>query len=183
MPSGAYLLSGHDGPYAVERFSCGPSGDAWRWAASREDPVTGAPLGRLELELRGAAQRVHAEAGGWLLRGGTAGGECSWRRGQDERSTAAAGFTGTSPAFAVATRRLLGSAGPVRLRRVQVADEVLATRLVDEAWRCDGPELVDRVEVERCEATDLDTGERRVLHLAGDLVLEAPGVRLLSLQP
>jgi hypothetical protein len=182
VPSGAYLLSGHDGPYAVERFTCGTAGDAWRWTATREDPATGVPLGRLELELRGAAQRVHAEAGGWLLRGGTAGGTCAWRRGPVERSDAAAGFTGTSPAWAVATRRLLGAAGPARLRLVHLADEVLATRLVDEAWRSAGTELVDGVEVERWEATDLATGERRVVHLTGELVLEAPGVRLLSLQ-
>ena len=35
--------------------------------------------------------------------------------------------------------------------------------------------------VVRWEADDLATGERRRLHLAGDVVVEAPGVRLLEL--
>jgi hypothetical protein len=36
--------------------------------------------------------------------------------------------------------------------------------------------------VERYEVADLATAERRVVHLAGDVVLEAPGLELADLE-
>lgn len=181
MTSGSYLLSGHDGPYAVERFTCGDDGGAWHWTATREHPRTGVPLGRLVVEVRAGGQRVHAEAGGWLLRGGTVGASCTWRRGEQERTAVAQGFTGTSPGWAAATVRLLAPTAPVRARLVRLADEVLATRLVDEAWAPRGRQDLDGLPVDTWEVEDLSTGEHRAVHLHGDVVLTAPGARLLDL--
>lgn len=190
MPSGAYLLSGPDlsgppGPYAVEHFTCGSGPAGWRYTATREDPATGAHLGWLDLVLdaAGLVRQVHVEAGGWVLRGGVVGPECTWRRGHDEHTARASGFTGSSPAWVVATARLLRPDEPVRTRLVRVTDDALGTRLVDEAWVRTGTRVSEGLPVDRYEAADLATGGRRVVHLAGDLVLEAPGVRLLDLQP
>lgn len=184
MPRGAYLLSGHDGPYGLERFSCAPGPVGWRYVATREDPDSGARTGRLDvvLDLSGRAVRVHMEAGGWELRGGVVGSQLLWRRGDVEREQRATGFTGTSPVWAVATvRRLARTAGPVRLRLVRLGDDALGTLLVDESWARTGTEERDGVPVERWQAADLATGERRAIHVAGDVVLDAPGVRLLEL--
>ena len=86
MPRGAYLLSGSDGPYAVERFSCAPGPAGWRYVATRSHASTGAPLGRLDVALDGAGRphRVHVEQGGWELRGGAVGPHVLWRRGETE---------------------------------------------------------------------------------------------------
>jgi hypothetical protein len=179
MPRGSYLLSDDAGPYAVERFSCAPGPAGWRYVAAREDPVTARPLGRIDLVLDAAGRtlRLEVEAGGWQLRGGAVGDRLLWRRGEEERSERAHAFTGSSPAYAVALSRL----APGVRRLVLVADPVLATRTVDESWTQGPVEDRDGLRVVRWQADDLATGERRVLHLAGDVVLDAPGVRLLEL--
>ena len=104
--SGAYLLSGHDGPYALERFTCVDDADGWAYDGVREHPATGAPLGRLSLRLDGGTVRLHAEAGGWVLRGAASAGAAVWRRGSEEREAVADGFTGSSPAHLVVQARL-----------------------------------------------------------------------------
>jgi hypothetical protein len=171
----------------VERFACAAGPAGWRYTASREDE-DGRPAGTLDLTVDRAWRilRLHAEAGGWELRGGVAGDRTVFRRGPEEHDAVAAGFTGTSPAFAVVTARLLGLAPGVtaRLRLVRLSD-ALAPLTVDEGWGrtedapADLPAGVDAVE--RYEVADLATGERRVVHLAGDVVVDATGVVLLSL--
>lgn len=186
MPQGTYLLqgTGHEpGPYALERFSCAAGPAGWRYVATREHPETGARLGRLDVVLdeSGAAVRVQVEAGGWVLRGGVVGGQVLWRRGDEEHSERAVGFTGTSPVWALAAARLAGPQ-PRRLRLVRLGDEALATRVVEQGWVRTGQEQRGGVEVVRLEVADLDTGERRALHVSGDLLLDAPGSVLLDLQ-
>lgn len=171
--SGVYLLSGHDGPYALERFTCVGDGGRWSYDGACEDPATGVPLGSLVLRLDGGTVRLHAEAAGWVLRGAAAGGSVLWRRGSDEREAAADGFTGTSPAHLVVAARL----GLPRTDLVEVTEPVLATRLVRRAWTRLGSEQ----DVDAHEVTDLATGETGRVHLAGDVVVDAPGVRLLAL--
>ena len=168
--TGAYQLSGHDGPYALERFTCGPTPEGWRYDAVRGN-------GRIELELSGATVRLHVEGGGWVLRGAAAGGEAVWRRGDEERTAAADGFTGTSPGLLVACARL----GRERLRLVEVTEPVLATRATTQAWTALGTAVHDGIGVDSWQVDDLATGERRTVRLAGDVVVEAPGIRLVEL--
>jgi hypothetical protein len=173
VSSGSYLLSGHDGPYATERFVCGEEPAGWRYVGHRKDPESGVELGRIDLLLDavGRTLRLEVTAGGWLLRGGVVGAEALWRRGDEERSEQAHGFTGTSPAYAVAATRLAAAAGgSARLRLVAVHDSALATSTVDQSWRRDGPG--------QWAVDDLATGERRQLQVRDDLVLAGPGLAL-----
>ena len=169
MRAGTYVLSGHDGPYAVERFTV----DGSSYRATRHDPASDVLVGRLEVDL-GPEVRVHAEAAGWVLRGGTVGPEVLWRRGEQEQEAVADGFTGTSPAYALAVvgrlRSSLAVGASTRLRLVAVTEPVLATRLVDEQWT--------RVDAERWQAVDLATGEGRDLLLADGLVVAGTGLTL-----
>lgn len=169
--SGTYLLSGHDGPYAVERFTCGPTPGGWRYGATRDGG------GRLELELDGATTRLHVEGGGWVLRGAASGGAAVWRRGDEERSAPADGFTGSSPGLLVACARLARA----RLQLIEVTEPVLATRATTQSWTSLGTTVHDRVAVDSWQVDDLATGERSEMRLAADVVVEAPGVRLTSL--
>ena len=169
--TGAYLLSGHDGPYAVERFTCGPVDGGWRYDATRDDGW------RIELELAGGTVRLHVEGGGWVLRGAAAGGRVLWRRGEQEREADGDGFTGSSPGLLVLGARL----DRPRRQLVEVTEPVLATRTTTQAWTSLGTADHDGVEVATWQVDDLATGERRTVRLAGDVVVEAPGVRLVEL--
>jgi hypothetical protein len=168
---GAYLLSGHDGAYAVERFTTTETEDGWQYVGVREHPATGADLGRIDLlaDAAGRLLRLEMAAGGWLLRGGIVGPEALWRRGDEERSDTAHGFTGTSPGFAVVASRL--SAGGRQLRLIAVHDASLATSTVDQAW---APARSG------WESTDLSTGERARWVVDGGVVLHGPGVTLTT---
>ena len=179
MPRGAYLLSGLEGPYAVERFSCAPGPAGWRYVATREDP-DGRGLGRLDVVLDGAgrALRVQVRSGAWEVRGGVVGSRCVWRRGEREHADRAGGFTGTSPVWLVAAARR--GAGVQRL--VELSDPALAARTVLQRWALTGGRVEAGLTVERYDVDALDTGERRVVHLAGDVVVAAPGITLLELE-
>jgi hypothetical protein len=176
---GSYLLSGHDGPSAVERFSCSGEDDRWSWTATREDPVGGAALGRLEVHRDGPDVRVHAEAAGWVLRGAATGGEVVWRRGVVERTAAADGFTGSSPAHLLVAAQL--AVDGKRLRLVEVTEPVLGTREVLQDWSAARREARGDVAVVGHRCTDPATGSGGQVWLADGVVLSAPGVRLLSL--
>lgn len=183
MAGGAYLLSDDAGEVAVERFSCGAGPAGWRYVATRTEPRTGRALGAIDLvvDARGAVLRLAVSAGGWELRGGALGTSVLWRRGAagkeaPERVEAASGFTGSSPAFAVALARR-----PGRHRLVHVGDGHLATRLVEQQWETAGTAVHEGVAVTSYDVTDLQTGQRSAVRLHGDVVLEATGVRLLDL--
>ena len=169
--TGSYLLTGHDGAYAVERFACGDTAAGWGYAATRHEPASGALLGRIEL----TTTRLHVEAGGWVLRAGTLGSRVLWRRGEREGEAVAVGLTGTSPAYDVALIRLFGLAvgEQRRVRLLAVTEPVLATRLVDEQWH--------RTATDRYEAIDLATGEGRWRQLDADLVVAGAGLTLTRL--
>ena len=161
MRSGSYLLTSPEGPAVVERFSCGPDGDGWSYAGTRWSAAGEAPLARLHLRLdaAGVLTRLHVETSGWVLRGGCVGSAVLWRRGDEEREQVADGFTGPSPAYALATLRRLGLAvgESRRVRLVEVTEPVLATRLVDRSW--------SRPEPQRWVVDDLATGDRREVEL------------------
>ncbi|OEV05479.1 hypothetical protein [Streptomyces oceani] len=195
MPRGRYSLHDpHDHtPLGDEHFQCahGPSG--WRYVAQITSP-SGEHAGSIDLTLDALARPIRMElhAGGWRVRGAAMDG-VTWVRTASggegrEHNAAAHSFAGQSPAFLVATARLLapelGQRGS-RGRLVYLAPPVLAPRTINQTWA-----LVARdahgtdtgpLTVESYQVGDLDTGEGMEVHLAGDVVLAAPGVELEEL--
>lgn len=158
------------GSYAVgdrvERFSCGPGPIGWRYTSTTD---LGDSLD-LVLDDDGRVRRVVADLDGWEVRGGVVGDEVVWVRGEQEHTATAAGFTGSSPAYDLATARLLGLAvGETRrVTLIELTEPVGAARTVIRGWaRTAGPEEG----VDRYEVADLDSGERWVLHLAGEVLV------------
>ncbi|MCD0481764.1 hypothetical protein LO771_04900 [Streptacidiphilus sp. ASG 303] len=202
MPSGRYsLYDPHDDtPLGEEHFSCAPGPAGWRYTSQTFTP-DGAPAGSVDLTLdsRGRPLRLHLRTGDWQVRGGMLDG-LAWVRtraaapdagdvppdateGHDRAHT----FTGRSPAFLVATARLLRlePGDRTRLRLVALTEPVLAPRTLDQGWSLDGIEshATDNgpLLVHRYTVADLETGEQQTVHLAGDVVLAAPGVELEAL--
>jgi hypothetical protein len=107
--------------------------------------------------------------------------------GATEYAEPAAAFTGSSPAFLVTAARMLalapGESSSVTL--VAIAGDALAARTVRQRWTCvDVAEHVadlGTLRVERFDVADLDTGAVAEIHVAGDVVVAAPGVELRSL--
>ncbi len=204
MPKGTYHHLDFDGSVVgVEVFSCAPGPSGWRWVSQTHDG-DGRPLGRVDLtvDARWRQLRVQVSAGGWTVRGGLAGREVVWVRHPEDTSRAASaaegvveqrapaiGFTGTSPAFLIATARLLALApdGRRTAKLLRVTEPACAALGVDEGWALvdvttHEPPDHDPLTVERYEVADLATAERRVVHLAGDVVVDATGLELVALE-
>ncbi|MDT9684802.1 hypothetical protein RND61_22475 [Streptomyces sp. TRM76323] len=197
MPRGRYSLHDpHDRtPLGEEHFHCAPGPSGWRYVSQRTTP-SGDHAGSVDLALDdlGRPIRLELHAGAWQVRGAALDG-VTWVRTDPTGSHAAEGnvrahaFTGSSPAFLVALTRLLRltpRSGSTRVRLVAFTDPVLAPLTVDQSWALvnsethttdNGPLTVDEYQV-----TALDTGERHGVHIAGDVVLAAPGVELEDLQ-
>lgn len=199
MPSGRYsFYDTHDGtPLGEERFSCAPGPSGWRYTGQTFG-TDGEPDGAVDLTLDALSRplRLELRAGPWTVRAGLLDG-LSWVRGHQDDTTGthsrdgndrAHAFTGRSPAFLVATARLLrlSEGGSTRLRVVAFTDPVLAPRTFDQAWTLDGieshPTDTGPLVVERYRVADLATGDEGVVHLAGDVVLAAPGIELEQLE-
>jgi hypothetical protein len=158
-----------------EEFSCGAGPQGWRYVGSRQGDSLD-----LTLDAAGRCLRLLATFDGWVVRGGSVGGQLLWTRGEDEHVAAAAGFTGASPAFDLATARLLGlHVGEARqVALVELTDPVGAARTVTHAWlRTESAEP----DVARYEVADLDTGERWVLHLSDGALVSREGSRAAHL--
>jgi hypothetical protein len=180
MPSGVYLHE--DG--VEERFSCAPDGGGWRYTARRSDG------GTIELVADGLWRpaRLQVTAGERVLRGGAVGPDLLWVTGGREHSARAAGFLGDSPGLRVAVARSLrlaeGESADVRLLALTAA--TLAARTVPQRWtlaetvwhEADG----ERLPVQRYDVADLETGETAQLHVAGDVLVAAPGIELVNLE-
>lgn len=182
MPTGTYRLTGGE-----ESFSCAPGPSGWRYVGT-------GPGGRADVTVDGGGRQVRVElaAGGWLLRGGVSGRDTVWVRSgagsaAEERSAPASGFTGASPGLLVAAVRLLrlSPGARARLRVVLVSGDALATRVVEQGWELTGvtshPTETGPLPVARYRVAELDTGEVGEVHVAGDVVLAAPGVELAEL--
>ncbi len=162
------------GSYAVgediEGFSCGSGPAGWRYVGTRAagDSVD------LTVDTSGRVLRLLVEQDGWVLRGGSAGQELVWLRGEDEHRAVAVGFAGSSPAFDLVVARMLalsvGSSQRVTL--VEVCEPVAATRTVAHAW---ARTACEESGVDRYEVTDLDTADRWVLHLSGEVLVSREG--------
>ncbi|MGW7088882.1 hypothetical protein ACWGH2_35995 [Streptomyces sp. NPDC054871] len=197
MPRGHYSLHDpHDHtPLGEEHFHCAPGPSGWRYVSQRTAP-SGEPTGSVDLALDelGRPIRLELHAGDWQIRAAAIDG-VTWVRTDPtgthatEDNAPAHAFTGTSPAFLVATTRLLrlAPASPAtRVRLVAFTDPVLAPRTLDQSWALlkseahatdNGPLIVDEYQV-----TALDTGEQHTIHIAGDVVLSAPGMELENLE-
>jgi hypothetical protein len=197
MPRGRYSLHDpHDGtPLGEEHFHCAPGPSGWRYVAQTTTPA-GDHAGSVDLAIDalGRPIRLELHAASWQVRGAALDG-VTWVRTDPTGTEATEGtvrahaFTGTSPAFLVATARLLRltpGAPATRVRLVAFTDPVLAPRTVDQAWALvrrqahatdDGPLMVDEYQV-----SDLATGEQHTVHIAGDVVLAAPGIELEDLE-
>lgn len=191
MPRGTYL---HLADQAEERFQCAPGAGGWRYVGERADG------GRTDLTVDGRWRQIRVElaAAEWLIRGGVTGREVLWVRagteggaarpsGGEEKSAPAAGFLADSPGFLVAVARslrlTLGEDAVVPL--VRLSGPALAPLTVTHRWlfaeiTTYHTELAP-LPVERYEVTDLATGEAFAVHLAGDVVLDAPGIELSDL--
>ena len=196
MPRGRYSLHDlHDHtPLGEEHFSCAPGPSGWRYV-SRTTAPSGEDLGSVDLALDelGRPIRLELRAANWRIRGAAIEG-VTWVRTDPTGTHATEGnvrahaFSGTSPAFLIATARLLRltpDSSAVRVRLVTFTDPVLAPRTVDQSWALvnseahatdNGPLTVDEYQV-----SALDTGERHTVHIAGDVVLAAPGIELEDL--
>ncbi|MEZ3181563.1 hypothetical protein KYY02_23605 [Streptomyces pimonensis] len=196
MPRGRYSLHDpHDHtPLAEEHFHCAPGPSGWRYV-SQLTASSGDHLGSVDLALDelGRPIRLELHAASWQVRGAALDG-VTWVRTDPtgdhatEGNARAHAFTGSSPAFLVATARLLRltpSTPATRVRLVAFTHPVLAPRTLDQSWALvkreahttdNGPLTVDEYQV-----TALDTGEQHSVHLAGDVVLAAPGIELEDL--
>lgn len=197
MPRGRYsFYDTHDHtPLGAEHFHCatGPSG--WRYVSQLTAP-SGDHSGSVDLTIDdlGRPIRLELNASSWQVRGAAIDG-VTWVRTDpageqaQEGNVPAHAFTGASPAFLIATARLLRlepGAPATRVRLVAFAPPVLAPRTLDQSWALlnrtthgtdSGPLPVDEYQV-----TELDTGEQRQIHIAGDVVLSAPGIELEELE-
>ncbi|WP_128985070.1 hypothetical protein [Streptomyces roseicoloratus] len=197
MPRGRYsLYDPHDHTsLGEEHFHCAPGPSGWRYV-SRTTTPSGDPTGSVDLAIDdlGRPIRLELHAAHWQVRGAALDG-VTWVRTDptgthpSEGNVRAHAFTGTSPAFLVAISRLLRltpDSPETRVRLVAFTDPVLAPLTVDQSWALvkseahatdNGPLTVDEYQV-----SALDTGERHTVHLAGDVVLSAPGIELEDLE-
>jgi hypothetical protein len=197
MPRGRYSLHDtHDHtPLGSEHFHCATGPTGWRYTAQTTGPG-GGHSGSVDLTIDalGRPVRLELHAYSWRVRGAALDG-VTWVRTDpagieaQEGNAPAHSFTGASPAFLISTARLLRltPGGPaVRVRLVALTSPVLAPITVDQSWVLEtrsahstdsGPLPVDNYRV-----AHLDTGEEYAVHLAGDVVLAAPGIELEELE-
>ena len=197
MPRGRYSLHDtHDHtPLGEEHFHCatGPSG--WRYTAQTTHP-DGTHAGSVDLTIDdlGRPIRLELHAASWQVRGAALDG-VTWVRTDpsgehaQEGNAAAHAFSGLSPAFYIATARLLRlepGAPATRVRLVAFEPPVLAPRTLDQAWalikREAHPTDNGPLPVEEYQVSALDTGEQHTVHITGDVVLSAPGIELEDLE-
>ncbi|GAA2253919.1 hypothetical protein GCM10010430_42050 [Kitasatospora cystarginea] len=199
MPNGRYSLHDtHDHLLlGEERFSCAPGPAGWRYVSKTYGP-DGAVIGTTDITLdsRSRPLRLELRAGGWQVRGGAVNG-VTWVRADAadpageqavEGHDRAHAFTGSSPAFLVATARLLrlDPGASARVRLVAFTEPVLAPRTLDQGWLLESVETHPTdsgpLQVEQYQVADLETGEQQIVHLAGDVVLSAAGIELEELE-
>ncbi|MDX3161376.1 hypothetical protein PV369_39040, partial [Streptomyces scabiei] len=114
MPRGRYSFHDpHDHtPLAEEHFHCAPGPSGWRYVSQRTTP-SGDHAGSVDLALDelGRPIRLELHAASWQVRGAALDG-VTWVRTDPAGTEATEGnvrahaFTGTSPAFLIATARL-----------------------------------------------------------------------------
>ncbi|GGV26885.1 hypothetical protein GCM10010182_57190 [Actinomadura cremea] len=184
MPAGVYL---HLDEEVEERFHCAPGPGGWRYTSTRPGLRTD-----IVVDSRWRQIRVELVTPAWWVRGGVTGPDVAWVRASGgtgtEHTEHATGFTADSPGFLVAVARALdlddGAETDVRL--VTFTGPSLAPLTAPWRWRRAGTSVHDTetepLPVTRYDVTDLSTGEIARVHLAGDVVLDAPGIELAGLE-
>ncbi|WP_242889383.1 hypothetical protein [Actinomadura litoris] len=181
MPTGAYV---HLEDGLEERFRCAPGPGGWRYTSERSDGVRT----DLVVDSRWRQIRVEVVTPSWWVRGGVTGPEVAWVRGDAEHGERASGFLTDSPGFLVAIAHSLRVAeqDEADVRLVRLSGPSLAALTATWRWRLAGTSTyqteTDPLPVAEYEITDLSTGERTAFHLAGDVVLAAPGIELTELE-
>jgi hypothetical protein len=181
VPRGTYV---HLDEQVEERFQCAPGVGGWRYVGERSDGLRT----DLTVDSRWRQIRVQVGSGDLLIRGGLVGRDLLWVRAGVEHSAEAAGFLGDSPGFLMAVARSLrldpGEYTDVRL--VRLAGPALAALTITQRWRyaevTEYETELAPLPVDRYDMTDLATGETAAVHLAGDVVLAAPGIELTELE-
>lgn len=169
---GSYLVEG-----VRERFACGAGPQGWRYVSSTDH----GDRWDVTLDGSGRALRLVVELDGWVVEGTQDQDAVRWLRDGRVHHAAAAGFTGSCPALDVGAARRLGlQVGESRrVAVVEVTEPVGATRTVRQEWR----RTADPEEgLQRYEVGDLATGERWVLHLAGEILISREGARTAWLE-
>jgi len=185
MPRGVYVIATTDGLGVREEFSCAPGPSGWRYVSSRSDGV-GIDL---TLQADGRPYRLEIRCGPETLRGGVAGPTLMWSTALGAYETPAAAFVAPSPAFLVATARLLNGgramAGPLTLTLAEVTLPSLAVLTVRQRWYPAGHEEHETdlgpLQVQAWQVENPDTGSRQMVHLAGDVVVVADDITLVDL--
>lgn len=185
MPSGTYL---HVDEGREERFQCAPGPGGWRYTSRRSDGVRT----DLVVDARWRQIRVEVVTPVWWVRGGVTGPEVAWVRAAGETGTEhserASGFMAESPGFLVAVARSLelDDNAQANVRLVRLGGSSLAPLTVDYRWSRAGTSTYETdtepLAVAEYGVTDLATGETEAVHLAGDVVLAAPGIELTGLE-
>ncbi|MEO5878089.1 MAG: hypothetical protein ABIS86_01425 [Streptosporangiaceae bacterium] len=176
MPRGTYL---HLESETEEHFQCAPGPAGWRYVSESTD---------LTVDSRWRQIRVQLRNDDWLVRGGLAGRDLLWIRNDQEFTADAYGFLTASPGFLVTVARSLGLApgGHADVRLVQISGPSLAARTITQRWTLTAadthPTDLGPLPVEAYAVTDLETAESYEWHLAGDVVLAAPGIELTALE-
>jgi hypothetical protein len=197
MPRGRYSLHDpHDHtPLGEEHFHCAPGPSGWRYVSQITTP-SGDHFGSVDLALDelGRPIRLELHASSWQVRGVALDG-VTWVRTDpagehaQEGNAAAHSFTGASPAFLVAASRLLrlnAGAPATRIRLVALTPPVLAPRTLDQSWSLLGTETHptdnEPLLVGNYQVSEVGSGEQYPVHIAGDVVLAAPGIELEDLE-
>ncbi|HEV7208300.1 MAG TPA: hypothetical protein VGN54_06130, partial [Mycobacteriales bacterium] len=139
----------------------------------------------LTLQADGRPYRLEIRCGAQTLRGGVAGAALLWSSPFGEHETSDAGFFAASPAFLVATARMLAGRAPITVSLAEVALPSLAVLTIRQRWspagREEHPTDLGPLAVQAWNVDDPDTGVRRIVHLAGDVVVAADGIALIDL--
>lgn len=184
MPSGTYL---HVDEGVEERFQCAPGPGGWRYTSHRPDGV------RTDLVVDAHWRQIRVEivTPAWWLRGGVTGPEVAWVRAAGdtgtEHSERASGFLADSPGFLIAVAHSLDleENAQANVRLVQLSVPSLSPLTTTWRWSRAGTSTYETetqpLPVSQYDITDLSTGEAESVHLAGDVVLAAPGMELITL--
>jgi len=185
VPRGVYHLAGRP-----EAFSCAPGPAGWRYVSSALDLACDSGFGvvRFEVRAEGLTVRggvVHSDDGGRVL---------GWT-GTDgvSRHTDVLAVDGPSPGHLVALCRMVAAPGESTARRALTGlrfeppslGGLVVRRVVSRVSAQVHEAPAGDLLVETWHVDDPDTGVRREVHLAGDVVLAAtgdPAIELASLE-